>query len=313
MNAIDMTNTPTYIYKELKKRKVKVEILSERHSLMRYHYNGAWHTIRGCVTSDLSAISRYICEQKDLAEIYAREVGMPVPSSRRYESIEQALKFIDECKSIVIKPVSGAQGKGITIGVSSKTELKKALARADKISRSAPIMQQLVSGSDVRILIIDGKFEAAVRRVPASVTGDGKSTIAALIEKENKSGKRAAGKRGRLKVINFEAAKAYLKRRVGRIPKKGQVVPVVGMGNTSLGGHGEDFTDQLPAKIYKKAEKFAKVLKLPICGIDIMLEEDGSYHFIEANASPGFGPHHHPRYGKSRRVVEPFVDMLLNS
>lgn len=308
---MNMTNTPTYIYKELKKRGVKVEMISEKHSLMRYRHDGQWKTIRGCVTGDLSAISRYVCEQKDLAEKYAEEVGMPVPESQRYQSVSQALKFIEKCGKIVIKPIAGAQGKGITIGVSSKTELKKALARSKKISNEPPIMQQLVAGKDVRILVIDGQYIAAVRRVPASVTGDGKLTVAALIEKENKSGKRASGKRGRLKVINFEAAKTYLKRRVGRVPKKGEVVPVVGMGNTSLGGHGEDFTEQLPAKIYKKAEKFAKLLKLPVCGIDIMLEDDGNYHFIEANASPGFGPHHHPRFGKNRRVVEPYVDYLL--
>lgn len=308
---MNMTNTPTYIYKELKKRGIKTEIISEEHSLMSYRHKGSWKMLRGCVTKDLSAISRYICEQKDLAEIYAKEVGMPVPASQRYQTTSQAIKFIEKYGKVVTKPVSGAQGKGITIGVSSKTELKKALTRAGKISDEPPIMQQLVAGKDVRILIIGGKYTAAVRRVPASVTGDGQSTIAALIDKENKSSKRASGKRGRLKVINFEAAKAYLKRRVGRVPKKGEIVPVVGMGNTSLGGHGEDFTEQLPAKIYKKAEKFASLLELPVCGIDIMLEDDGNYHFIEANASPGFGPHHHPRFGKNRRVVEPFVDMLL--
>ena len=309
---MNMVNTPTYIYKELKKRGVKVEILDERYGLMRYYYKRKWHTLVSCVTEDMPAISRFICEKKSVAEHYAREIGMPVPASQRYEDIDKAVQFIQSQDKIVVKPISGSGGKGITIGVSSKTELKKALARARKVSKAKPVLQQMVAGKDVRILIINGKFEAAVRRVPASVKGDGKSDVATLISKENNRPGRSKGKRGRLKVINFDAAKAYLKRRLSRVPKKGEIVPVVGMGNTSMGGHGEDFTEQLPAKIYRKAEKFAQALKLPICGIDIMLDDDtGEYYFIEANASPGFGPHHHPRYGKSRRVVEPFVDMLL--
>lgn len=310
---VNMFNTATYIYKELKKRGVKVEIIDERYGLMRYFHKRKWHTVASCVTEDMPALSRFICEKKSVAEHYAREIGMPVPASQRYEDLDKALKFIDEHTKIVVKPVSGSGGNGISIGVSSKTELKKALSRAAKVSKTAkPVLQQMVAGKDVRILVIDGKFTAAVRRVPASVKGDGRNDVATLISKENDRPGRSKGKRGRLKIINFDAAKAYLKSRLRRVPKKGEVVPVVGMGNTSMGGHGEDFTDQLPPKIYKKAEKFARSLRLPVCGIDIMLDDEtGRYYFIEANASPGFGPHHHPRYGKSRRVVVPFVDMLL--
>lgn len=308
---MNMTNTPTYIYKELKRRGVKVEIIDERYSLMRYSHRNKWHLLRGCVTEELSAISRFICGEKDVADKFACEVGMPVPDTVQYQSIPQATEFMKRNSQIAVKPSDSAHGKGISLGVASATGLKKALSLAKKVSSKPPILQQMVDGKDVRIMIIDGKYIAAVRRVPASVVGDGKHSISELIEVENKGSHRSSGKRGRLKIIDFATAKAYLKRRVSRIPKRGETVTVVKMGNTSMGGHAEDFTDQLPAKIYKKAEQLANLLNLPVCGVDIMLSEDGSYYFLEANASPGFGPHHHPRVGRERDVTDKFVDMIL--
>lgn len=309
---MNMLNTGTYIYKELKKRGVTVEVIDDRYSFMRYRYKRQWHYLRGCVTEGVSVISQLASANKDISEQFAKKAGLPVPASMNYESFEQATRFMERYGSIVVKPVDGAQGNGITVGVTTKTELKKALSRVKKFSKKPPLLQQFVQGKDVRILVIDGAFCAAVRRVPASVIGDGKHTIEELIVKENSSGERSAGKRGRLKVINFDAAKTYLKKRLGRVPKKDEIVPVVGLGNTSMGGHAEDFTERLPAAICKQAEKLTKELRLPVCGVDIMLDDEtNEYFFIEANSSPGFGPHHHPRFGEPRRVVEPFVDMLL--
>ena len=308
---MNMSNTPTYIYKGLKKRGVTVELIDDRYSLMRYKRKNKWHYLRGCVTEDVTAISRFICNTKIVAEKFAKDIGMPVPVSENYESFEKAEKFMHKYSPIVVKPLDSAHGNGISLNVTSKTELKKALKRVKEFSSEPPLLQQMVDGKDVRIMVIDGKYVAAVRRVPAAVVGDGKHSIEELIKLENRGSHRSSGKRGRLKIINLQAAKAFLKRRVVKVPRRGEKVSVVGMGNTSMGGHAEDFTDKLPAKIYKKAEKFAAKLNLPVCGVDIILDDKGNYHFIEANASPGFGPHHHPRVGKKRDVTGAFIDMLM--
>ena len=42
-----------------------------------------------------------------------------------------------------------------------------------------------MDGNDHRLLCVDGKFVAATERRAASVTGDGESTIAQLIDREN--------------------------------------------------------------------------------------------------------------------------------
>ncbi len=308
---MDMKNTATYIYEEFKRRKVKVEVIDESSGLMRYRHSGSWHRLRGCVAEGASSVSVFICNNKPVAEQIAKDIGMPVPVSQNYQSFDQAMKFVDKYSSIVVKPADSAHGHGISLDVSSKSALKKALSRAKKYSKKPPLLQQMVQGQDVRMMIIDGKYVAAVRRVPATVVGDGKHTLGELIEIENRRPIRTSSWRGQMRVISLEAAKSYLRRRVSKIPAKGDKVPVVGMSNTSIGGHAEDMTDQLPSTIYKKAEKFVRELGLPVCGVDILLDDSGKYHFIEANASPGFGPHHNARIGQKRDVTKLFVDMLL--
>ena len=309
---MDMTNTPTYIYEELKRRNVPVEILHEPSTLMQYKHKGKWHYLIGCLTEDASLIGSMICNKKYQTEMFASKVGLPVPKSTLYRDEQQALEFIRECgHPIVVKPIDSAGGSGITMNVSSKTSLRKAIAAAKKASRSRPMLQETVQGDDLRILVIGGKYAGAVRRVPAMVVGDGKHTVEKLIEIENSKDHRSKGKSGKLKIISIKGAQAFLRRRIGRIPQEGEVVKVVGVSNTSMGGHAEDATDDVPTDIRRKAEKFARLLKLPACGIDIMMQKDGTYHFIEANARPGFGPHHHPRVGKERNVTKIFVDYLL--
>lgn len=309
---MNMTNTPTYIYKELKKRGINVEVIDDNYSLMRYYHKRKWHRLRGCITEDVASISRFICDTKSVAERFAKQVGMPIPASTQYKSLDQAIKFMNKHGTIVVKPLDAAHGHGITLNITSKTALKRALSYAKKFSDHPPLLQQMVQGQDVRIMVIGGKYVAAVRRVPAAVKGDGKHTIEQLIKRENKRPHRAKGKRGRLGPINMQAAKSFLNRRIFRVPDSNETVPVVGMGNTSIGGHAEDYTDELPKEIYKMAEKFARELKLPVCGVDIILDDDNNYNFIEANASPGFGPHHHPQVGERRNVTKVFVDLILN-
>lgn len=313
--STNMNNTPTFIYKEFKKRGVPVEVIDEEHGLMRYFHDDDWHMLRSCVTDKTSATSSYVCNTKTLADIVARAVDMTIPTSTRFESLEQAIDFMKQHNSIVVKPLDSAHGHGVATGIKTKTDLKKALVEVKKFSKRPAILQKMVTGLDVRILVIGGKYAAAVRRVPPKVVGDGVRTVEELINDLNKEPERAAavGMRGTLGRINLNFAKNFLKRRLHAVPQKGEEVTVLGVSNTSLGGHAEDITDDLSPEIYQKAEAFARKLNMPVCGIDIMLNEDGSYHFIEGNACPGFGPHHHPRVGKPRDVTKLFVDMLLEA
>jgi hypothetical protein len=178
------------------------------------------------------------------------------------------------------------------------------------------LLQQQVSGNDLRILIIDGQLAAASERVPASVVGDGSSTIMQLIEKENITNSlRGVNYEKPLNKIDVDSALQFLGESVlHTIPKKGESVQVVGTANIGTGGHAINRTDAVPAAIIDEAKKFASSTGVYTCGVDFLYDQSSqSWYFIEANSSPSFGLHLWPTEGEAINVTQIFVTRLLNS
>lgn len=311
-----LKNTSLYILEELQRRNVEAEVLDEKSSLMRYKSSsGDWRLLRSCVNDQSSAVGRFICDHKDLSLMFARSIGIPQVPDVIYEDDNQAEAFMRKHKSIVVKPVSGAHGHGVTVAVTETQQLKEAVENAKEHDAGGNVLlQQMVQGQDVRLLVLGGRFAAAVRRVPAGVTGDGKKTLRELIEQENETNqKRVTHYTGTLRKIDLPAAEKFLRDDITRIPRQKEYVQVVGTANTSMGGHAVDATDEVPQHIIAKVETLAEQLHLPTCGVDFLIDKNQNYYFIEINSSPGFGPHLHPHEGKSRNVTKMYVDYLLST
>src|SRR6185369_16442925 len=119
--------------------------------------------------------------------------------------------------------------------------------RAQAISRDV-IVEEYVEGEDYRFLVINYQFVAATRRVPAHVVGDGSSTIARLIEEENKNPLRGPSSGGHvLAHIKVDkpterilAAKNY---DLDTVLPEGERLILKDTANISAGGTAEDVTD----------------------------------------------------------------------
>ena len=93
---------------------------------------------------------------------------------------------------LVIKPIDGNHGRGITTNIQNWEQALNAFHLAKKVSTSV-IVEQYITGEDYRILVINHKLVAAARRLPAQVKGDGKSTVQQLIDQTNADPKRGYG------------------------------------------------------------------------------------------------------------------------
>ena len=79
-------------------------------------------------------------------------------------------------------------GDGISIGVSTKVGLSKAIAYARSASdqqESDVLVQEQVEGQEYRFLVVEGKVVAVAGRRPPCVVGDGRSTVKQLIHEKN--------------------------------------------------------------------------------------------------------------------------------
>jgi cyanophycin synthetase len=238
--------------------------------------------------------------------------------------------LLDEALSwptgIVTKPLDGAHGDGITVDISEKAALIAALEKAYEASisgRVALLQQMYIGAVDLRFLCIDFKFVAAVRRIPARVFGNGTNTIKELIEKSNSDADRGERYVARLATIDINEALEYVANvdQIDRVPHDGEEVLVLGKANYGSGGETENITNQIPDWLITMAEHVAKVSRLPLCGVDILVsgmpqldssEESLTPMVNEVNKCPSLYIHEHPTNNEGSEVTKLFIDYLLS-
>ena len=251
-----------------------------------------------------------IAGDKDDTKAFLRSVSIPVPEGRlvREESelskVAQTIGF-----PLVAKPYNGNHDRNLTCGITNYEDLLLGFRSASEVSR-AVIIEKEIKGFDYRLLVIGNKFVAASLRRPAFVVGDGFSTVAKLIEKENLNPLRGEGHESSLTKIKCDSVTELQLQKHGftlsSVPSKGQEIERRATANLSTGGTAEDVTDLIHPLNKLAAEKIARVIGLDICGIDVMspniavpLKENGAA-VIEVNAAPGLRMHKFPTKGKAR-------------
>lgn len=229
-------------------------------------------------------------------------------------------EFLAEFNEVVVKPLDGSHGNGITLGVSNIDEAKRSIKRAAESSITARvILQEMVEGKqiyDVRVLCIGGKFVGAIHRIPAQVHGDGEHTLGELIHIENSTFRGEAYKT-KFAYIDDERAERYLGKSIDNIPRKDEIVRVIDVANYGAGGELVDVTDEIPEWMKEEAIKAGNILDLPVAGVDYLVTSDTIANatsdkavIIEVNKGPSLAIHDEPTVGVSRQATQAYVDLL---
>ena len=292
-----------------------------RYSLCQLGYGANQKRIQATVTSQTSSIGVELACDKDDTKHLLEQAEVPIPNGDIIRT-ERGLKEVieDIGYPIVIKPVNGNHGRGITTNINALDDALIAFASAKEISRLV-IVEKYVVGEDFRILVINNKMVAAAKRSPAHVIGDGKSTIKELIDKVNEDPRRGFGHEKVLTKIDINNLTLEILKENELTPesivKSGVYVKLKNTANLSTGGTAEDVTDLVhPSNVFM-AERISKIIDLDICGIDIMAEtltkpiENTGGAVLEVNAGPGFRMHLQPSSGLPRNVASSVVDMLF--
>jgi cyanophycin synthetase len=215
----------------------------------------------------------------------------------------------------------------VTVGVTTAAAATEAYAQAAAGGEGA-IVEKFVAGTDYRVLVVDGRVVAAAELRPASVTGDGASDIAQLVDVVNADPRRGEGHSRELTKIELdEYALAHLEGQdlcPASVPARGRRVTLRGNANLSTGGTSRDVTDLVHEDVADLCRRAAAVVGLDVCGIDVRLADiaapmpcGGAGHggaepgaVIEINACPGLRMHLSPAEGTPRDVARAVIDSL---
>ena len=294
-----------------------------KYSLCQLGYGANQKRIQATVTSETSSIGVELACDKEDTKYLLEQAEVEVPKGdiiRRERSLEEACRYVGY--PLVIKPVDGNHGRGITVDIQNYDDAVVAYHHAKDSSRSgAIIVEKFITGEDYRLLVVNNVLVAGAIRTPAHVIGDGKSTVQELIDIVNSDPRRGFGHENVLtKITTNELTQTIIKDAgytLESVIAKDERLILKDTANLSTGGTAEDITDIIHPANVSMAERISKIIDLDICGIDIMTTDiskplsDTGGAVLEVNAGPGFRMHLAPTSGLPRNVAAPVIDKLF--
>lgn len=286
--------------------------------------------IRGIATTfDCdSHIDSDFTTRKDDCKAFLQTLGFPVPNGDIVTSCDDAIAAAREIGyPVAVKPVIGHKGIGVTADVRDKEELIFAYNRAVDATpegQSADIIvEKSISGADFRLLCVNGRFVAATERRPASVIGDGKSTIAELIDRQNRTATRLDTPTSPLSKIQCdESMEMYLEEQrlsIDSVIEKDRTVFLRKVANLSAGGVSIDATRSVHPDNIILAQDIAQHFRLTCLGIDVIAKnlstswKDGNFGILEINSAPGIFMHLNPAIGESVDVPSAILETFFKT
>ena len=292
---------------EARKRGIHVDVLDADNGYFRLELGGRSVVCRESLTDLTSAIAMSRCQDKRVTLKLLADAGLRVPAQRVADGSEADAAFLAQHGAVVVKPVEGEQGKGISVNITAADELAAAIARARQFCDRV-LIESFCPGHDLRVVVIGFQVVAAAVRRPPVVIGDGRSTVRALIEKQSRRRQAATGGESRIPVdeetTRCVARQGYTLDDV--LPAE-QALTVRNTANLHTGGTIHDVTDTLHPTLRRDAEAAARALDIPVAGLDFIVPDpaEPDYVIIEANERPGLANH------EPQPTAERFVDLLF--
>ncbi|GMQ59855.1 bifunctional glutamate--cysteine ligase GshA/glutathione synthetase GshB [Vallitalea sediminicola] len=305
------------------KRGVKVNILDRNENFIELSYRGKKEYVKQATKTSKDTYSTVlIMENKLVTKKILEKSGIIVPGGDVYTNIEKAIddyyKYKD--KNIVIKPNSTNFGIGITIFKSIFTEQDYETALKLALEKDSTILvEEFIEGKEYRVFVIDNEVVGVLRRVPANVIGDSKSSIRELVAQKNTDPLRGKGYRKPLEKIKLDISeKMFLAQQeldFDSILENNQIVYLRENSNISTGGDSIDYTDDISHSLKAIAVDAAKAVGASIVGVDLITQDitgdaNDNYGIIELNFNPAIHIHCYPYIGENRKLGEKILDLL---
>src|SRR5215218_6562288 len=289
-------------------------------SLVRLGYGKHLRLIQAAMTDGTSAIGVEVAGDKDLTKARLAKASIPVPAGEIVRTEEAAVAALSSIGgAVVVKPLDGRQGKGVSLNLSTPEEVASAFRIAQEFSSSV-LVEEMYEGRNYRVLVVGYRMAAASERIPCHVMGDGRHTVAELIDIENSNPLRGEGHEKPLTKIkkDDEILRAFMRKEgwgMTDVPGEGERVMLCAGMNLSTGGTAKDVTDEVHPTVRSLCERAARVMGMDVCGVDLVVSDiaepfGGTGGVIEINAAPGLRMHQFPGEGEPRDVGEAIVSML---
>lgn len=303
------------LLQSLQKLNIKVFDISADDVVLLSH-NSSISIQTNTATNSTSYVSGWIADDKYYAKAFLRYKKIPVVKGYTFR-LDDKKSLMRKAKKLsfplVIKPTQMGHGEFVISNIENKQELEEVYSyltgQLDPITPC--VVEEHFHGEEYRCFVTKTGFFAAVHRKPASIIGDGESTVNELIDKINYQ--RMNPRDSCLCTIKKDwLVMNHLKKSnmsLNSIPKRKAVVQLRPTSNVSQGGDCIDVTESVHPSVKNFAKKVLNAMPyVSVLGIDLLCEDISQhlslqkYSVCELNTLPGLSLHTLPGFGKSREV-----------
>ena len=308
---------PALIRRAARRRGLSIRTIDD----VEYLYDGRIPVggVKPTMSTLNSPEAKSISWRKHLTKEMLTASGLPFPSGIILgpDQFDEALAHMQAMgRPSVLKPTTSKQGRGVTCGIVTEDDLRAAWTSAGQ-AREQPgdfVLEEQIEGIDLRVCVIGRRAVASAVRLPSYVLGDGRCSLAPLIDQKQLQ-----------RDQNAYLAKAPLSvdtarlRRDGRtlddVPVAGEVVVLTGPANVAAGGVNVDVTDLVHPELLRLAVDAARAAPgMRVAGVDLIapdLETVDGAAILELNHTPDIRMHHYPAYGTPQDVAGAIVDAMI--
>lgn len=250
----------------------------------QYGYGQHSRWLDSSFTDATPQVSAKLIENKRAITFMLAKHGFPMPEQVVVTDEAAAVHHARQLGyPVVIKPIDSSGGKGVYANVVSEITLRKVFKLAKQISQTL-LLEKHIPGKDYRCVVLNGKMIWAIERRPASVVGDGKTSIEALAKNQN------------IKVT--EDTRDYLAEQtlsLDTIIPAGKHVQMSRIANIAAGGTPVAVFDQVHPDNQRLMEAAAQLLRLDLVGIDFITDDIATSYknnggkILEVNVKPHLG------------------------
>lgn len=236
--------------------------------------NSVW--LDSSITSNTPAFGVRLAADKLKSARILRYFGLPTPDHIPVANEDEAVAAAARLGyPVVVKPADKEQGLGVFASLATEKLVRTCFQEATKHSRRI-LVEKHIPGQDYRITVMHGEVIKVMYRRPGGVTGDGRSTVAALIANEQLQPhyQRALRRTNTMRLAFDDEARELIAEAgldTESVPPAGTFIPLRRKSNISTGGtHGIVPTADIHPDNLSLAIHAAQALGLDIAGIDLI-------------------------------------------
>ena len=295
----------TTITREARRRGISIGVIDPLTPIFLLEHKGRSIRCYNALTDKVGAVTFHMTQNKRLANVFLKSRGFPVPAQQPFTDREAAERFLKRYRSIVVKPCTQWGGRGVSVAVQTPAELERAVRFARRFEEDI-ILEQCVRGVDYRLIFVDFKFVAAIRRRSARVEGNGRDTIRKLIQTRNRRERKIDPSH----IIPLDAETGRNLTALGltwdTVPPAGAAVRVRLTSNYHTGGEVDVITREVSRTLVALAGRAVKALGVPVIGVDFLVDESTGRHWlIELSPDLAISP------PEGEEVARHFIDYLF--